>query len=302
MKEILIEVEGLSKNFGNIPAVKCANFSVRAGCITAFLGENGAGKTTTIKMILNFLEKDSGSVKLNTKSVGYVSEHPVFFSWLRGEEILRYTSRLYGIPGKSLESLVTNYSLKLSFDPGLLSRKVQTYSLGNQKKFFYLQSLILSPELLIVDEPFSSLDPFSIKSARDLFLDFKKKGKAVFLSTHLISEVEKIVDEFIILKKGSVVIQENFQRMKEAFAFIRLKKEGTKKELFLPLAAWIKEEGSFLEMLISKDKIDLVENLLDGEEESVARTLDLETIFIFFAESFYTTRGLQALPSKPQMF
>jgi len=213
MSDVILRVENLAKRFGRVEAVKNVSFSVRRAAITAFLGENGAGKTTTIKGILGFLKPDAGRVEVRCRQPGYVPEHPAFFPWLTGREILGFTAKLLGVDRNELARLVDRISDAVGFDPALLERRVQTYSSGNQKKFSYLQSLIVSPDLLIVDEPFSSLDPVSIKSVRELFLRLKEEGKALLLSSHLISEMEKIADDVIIIKQGSILLEESVERL-----------------------------------------------------------------------------------------
>ncbi len=221
MKDSILCVQNLAKNYGRVEAVRDVSFSIRRNAITVFLGENGAGKTTTLKAILGFLKPDRGSVELRAKRLGYIPEHPVFFPWLKGWEILRSTMRVFErrVEEHEFISCVEKMSDKIRFDPGLLERKVQTYSLGNQKKFSYLQSLIISPELLIVDEPLSSLDPLSIKSMRDLFGELKAAGHTLFLSSHLISEMEKIADDVIIIKQGRILLEGSVGRLKKDASF-----------------------------------------------------------------------------------
>lgn len=209
MSDILIRSINLCKNYGKIKALKEASFSIKRGTITAFLGENGAGKTTTIKILLGFLKPDSGRVEINCLKLGYVPDRPLFFPWVKGKEILEVTARLFGINGQRRNHLIEEKSIRIGFDPALLERRVQTYSLGNQKKMSYLQNLIVSPELLIIDEPFAGLDPVSIKLVRDLFLELKKEDKTLFLSSHLISELEKICDEVVIIRKGQILLEDN---------------------------------------------------------------------------------------------
>lgn len=284
MKEYFLTTRELSKNFGKIEALKNANFSIEKGIITSFLGENGAGKTTTIKLILGFLRKDSGTVELEPGRVGYVPEHPVFFNWLKGEEIISYTLRLYGILENEADSLTKKYSEKIGFDTQLLSRKIQTYSLGNQKKFSYLQSLIISPEFLIVDEPFYSLDPFSIKKVRDLFSELRQKGTTLFLSSHIISEIEKIADEFIIIKKGKIIIQKNLDDFKNNFILIRLDKAGIEKTNLLGFTSFLKEQESQFEIILNKNKLKSFEDSFKGNRRLINKgKIDLENIFLFFA-------------------
>lgn len=214
MSDVILRVENLAKRFGRVEAIRGVSFSVRRAAITAFLGENGAGKTTTLKVILGFLKPDAGRVETRCQKVGYVPEHPVFFPWLKGREILGFTAKLFGVDQSHLARVVGEISAAVGFSPALLERRVQTYSLGNQKKFSYLQTLLGSPDLVLVDEPFSGLDPVSIKSVRELLLRLKEEGRALFLSSHLISEMEKISDEVIIIKKGSILLQENVERLR----------------------------------------------------------------------------------------
>jgi len=207
MSGTALVVHGLSKSFAGVMAVRDAGFSLERGRITAFLGENGAGKTTTIKMVLGFLRKDSGKVELRARTLGYVPEQPAFFSWIKGGELLDCTLRLHGIPHERRRERIATLCERLSLDPGLLERRITSYSQGNRKKFSYLQSLLVSPDLFIVDEPFTALDPTSIMDARRLFRELAEGGAAVFLSTHLISEVEKVYDDVVIISAGEVVLR-----------------------------------------------------------------------------------------------
>jgi ABC-type multidrug transport system ATPase subunit len=207
MSPPVLRAERLAKSFGAVKAVKDATFEIHSNRITCFLGENGAGKTTVLKLILGFLRPDWGRFSLAAARVGYVPEHPVFFPWLSGEQILRCTERAHGLGREEAEKSIDCLCGWIAFDSRLLSRKPHTYSLGNQKKFSYLQSLFLRPDILVVDEPFSALDPVSIKGMRALFRQFRAQGTALLLSSHLISELEKVGDEFIIIKAGRVVAQ-----------------------------------------------------------------------------------------------
>jgi ABC-2 type transport system ATP-binding protein len=207
MNASLLRAERLGKSFGAVEAVRDATFEVRPNSITSFLGENGAGKTTVIKLVLGFLRPDWGRFFLGTGRVGYVPERPAFLPWLSGDHVLRWTARAFGLSAGEADQAVERLCRWISLDRRLLGRKPLTYSLGNQKKFSYLQSLLLQPDLLIVDEPFSALDTPSIRNMRSLFRQLKNQGKTVLLSSHLISELEKICDEYIIIKAGRVVAQ-----------------------------------------------------------------------------------------------
>ena len=207
MSTAVLRAERLGKSFGAVEAVRDATFEVHPNAITSFLGENGAGKTTVLKLLLGFLRPDWGRFSLAAGRVGYVPERPAFFPWLRGDQVLQCTARAFDLSGGEADRSVDRLCRWIAFDRRLLSRKPHTYSLGNQKKFSYLQSLFIQPDLLIVDEPFAALDPVSIRGMRVLFRQLRAQGKALLLSSHLLSELEKVCDEFIIIKGGRVVAQ-----------------------------------------------------------------------------------------------
>ncbi len=282
MSDFVLRTWNLSKKFGRVEAVRNAAFSLSKNKVTAFLGVNGAGKTTTLKLILGFLRPDSGSVEMNTFRVGYVPERPIFFSRLKGKEILAATARMNGIGRPDLPEKIRKLSDKISFDPGLLDRRVQTYSLGNQKKFSYVQSLLISPELLVVDEPFTALDPPSIKSARELFFELKRGGGTVFLSSHLVSEVEKICDEFIIISRGNIIVQEDLSRLQNEHVFVRLTKPLPDKDKLSALSPWVREENDAFIMLIEKRRLDSLPYYMGASGLGAPEKPDLEKIFLFF--------------------
>jgi ABC-type multidrug transport system ATPase subunit len=215
MSEDILKLSGVSKRYRKVEAVRNATFVLRRAALTAFLGENGAGKTTTIKLILGFLTPDAGAIEKRPERIGYVPEQPAFSPWLTGARLLEYTARAGSLSRSDLESRVREYARLLNFEQALLERTVRTYSLGNHKKFSYLQSLILDPDFLIVDEPFTALDPVAIKSVRDLFLDLKRQGRTLLLSSHLISEMEKICDDVIIIRRGEIVFHDDYGRVRE---------------------------------------------------------------------------------------
>lgn len=207
----MIEAHRLAKRFGQVEAVRDVCFKTRKGTITAMLGENGAGKTTTLKIVLGFLRPDSGAVALAPGRVGYVPDRPAFFPWLDGWTILglapgRAGGRGSG-NGKDFGASVLAAAKDLRFDPALLRRRPGSYSAGNAKKFAYLQNLVLGPDLLVVDEPFSALDPPSIKGVRDVFCGLREAGKTVLLSSHMLAEMERIADGFVVLRRGVTVAQ-----------------------------------------------------------------------------------------------
>jgi ABC-2 type transport system ATP-binding protein len=204
----MLHVSGLRKSFGPVKAVTDVSFTLEAGRATALLGENGAGKTTTLRLILGFLRADAGTVELGAGRVGYVPDHPVYLPWLSGHAVLELTRLALAACDRGWDSRIRNVSERILFDPALLGRRPGTYSAGNLKKFACLQSLVIEPRLLVVDEPFSALDPPSIKRMREVFIETRDRGAAVLLSSHMLDEMVKISDDFIVLRRGEVVARD----------------------------------------------------------------------------------------------
>jgi ABC-2 type transport system ATP-binding protein len=206
----MIEAHKLAKRFGRIEALRDVSFKTKKGTITAMLGENGAGKTTTLKIVLGFLRADSGTVAIAPGRVGYIPDRPAFFAWLDGWTILGLarTRARAASPGNGRDfgASVLAVARSLLFDPALLRRRPASYSAGNAKKFAYLQNLILAPDLLIADEPFSALDPPGIKCVRDIFCGLREAGRTVLLSSHMLAEMERIADGFIVLRRGETIV------------------------------------------------------------------------------------------------
>jgi ABC-2 type transport system ATP-binding protein len=201
----MIEAHRLSKRFGPVQALQDVSFKIRKGTITAMLGENGAGKTTTLKILLGFLRPDSGTVIIAPGRVGYVPDRPAYFTWLDGRTILGLSDGQANGNGKDSGARILAVAGDLLFDPALLRRRPGSYSAGNAKKFAYLQNLAFKPDLLVVDEPFAALDPPSIKCVRDLFLELRDTGTTLLLSSHMLAEMERIADGFIVLRRGTAI-------------------------------------------------------------------------------------------------
>lgn len=213
----MLNVDGLVKRFGAVQALSGVSFSVGRGRITALLGENGAGKTTTLRIVLGFLRPDGGTVDCGAARLGYVPDQPAFFDWLTGRDLLDLTRRSIGAGRVRWQSRVQWLADRLLFDPALLERRPGTYSAGNAKKLACLQALAAGPDLLVVDEPFSALDPPSVKRLRDLFLSLRDDGVAVLLSSHMLAEMVRIADDFVVLHRGRVAARSGFAEFLSRF-------------------------------------------------------------------------------------
>ena len=214
--EKIIEVTGLTKRFRNVTAVDELSLNVQKGDVFGFLGPNGAGKSTTIRMLLTLIKPDNGSIKLFNRSlfkerknilkdVGAIVEKPDFYGYLSAHKNLEILSRISGreVSAKRIDEILDTV--------GLFERrmsKVKTYSHGMKQRLGIAQALLHDPELIILDEPTTGLDPQGMKEIRDLITFLRKeKGKTIFLSSHILSEVEQVANRMIIINKGRTVVE-----------------------------------------------------------------------------------------------
>jgi len=213
--ENILEINNLTVVYGKKPVQKKAvynlNLSVKKGEIFGFLGPNGAGKTSTIKALLGLIIPHEGSIVLFgrphsyilRKSIGYMPEVANYYWYLSPRELLTFYGGLFNMERKSLlrrvDELLDLVGLRDSTDS-----LMKTFSKGMLQKVSFAQSLINDPELLILDEPTTGLDPISRMNMRKVLLDLKRAGKTIFFSSHELSEVELISDRVAIVKKGKV--------------------------------------------------------------------------------------------------
>ena len=196
-----------------VAALSQVSFSVAEGEVCAFLGPNGAGKTTSISILMGFLYADWGRIRVlgfepgsvhAKKRIGFVPENFAFYKHLNAEKLLRFHARLAGVAEEKRIALIPDLIAKVGLS-AYDKLKIGRYSRGMVQRLGIAQSLLGDPELLILDEPTSGLDPSGRKEVRDLVLRLKAAGKTIFLSSHLLSEVEQICDQAVIIDRGRVV-------------------------------------------------------------------------------------------------
>ena len=205
-----ITVKDLSKSYGDLVAVKNATFEVPLGTICGFVGPNGSGKTTTIRMLLSLIEPTSGSGQILDEpishperylsKVGAMIEGPAFYPALSGAENLKVLATLGGYSHDRVPELIDLVGLS-----GRGGDKYKTYSLGMKQRLGIAAALLPNPKLLILDEPTNGLDPAGIQEIRDLLSKLAKDGVTVFVSSHLLSEIEMISEYLVMLRKGEVI-------------------------------------------------------------------------------------------------
>lgn len=210
--ELAIETLELTRRFGSRTAVDHLNLRVRKGTIHGFLGPNGAGKSTTIKILAGLLRADGGEARIlgemvgtdnprARQKIGYMPELPKFPKYLSGRELLELYGRMYGIGKAQLREMVPRL-LGMVGLKGREDSKIGEYSKGMQQRFGLAQALLDDPEVVILDEPTVGLDPVGMVEFRDIVRSVARKGATVFLSSHLLFEVQQVCDEVTIIDHG----------------------------------------------------------------------------------------------------
>ena len=223
MAEILA-VRDIRKTFGEVRAVDGVSFTVRRGTITGLLGRNGAGKTTTIRMITGIFLPDSGTIEwLGDGSgapfrdrIGYLPEERGLYKQMKLVELLLFLAEIKGKKPAEIRPKIDGWLERLELTDKRDS-KVEELSKGNQQKIQLIGTLLHDPDLIILDEPQSGLDPVNMVLVRNLLRDLRNDGKTILLSTHMMAEAERMADEIILIHRGQVVLDGSLDHVRSSF-------------------------------------------------------------------------------------
>jgi ABC-2 type transport system ATP-binding protein len=211
--EYALTLDAVTKAFGDLRAVDEVSLAVPRGTIYGFLGPNGAGKTTTLRMVMSILYPDSGTIEVlghqNPEAVkdrlGYLPEEKGLYKKMKTAELVAYFGRLKGLPAgtanRRAREMLTRFGLG-----DWTEKKCEALSKGMSQKVQVIATLIHEPELVILDEPFSGLDPVNVDVVRDLILEIKGEGRTVIFSTHVMEQAEKICDAILLINRGRKVL------------------------------------------------------------------------------------------------
>ncbi len=219
-----LEIEGISKSFGDFYAVKKLSFEIPAGTIYGLLGPNGAGKTTTIRMVMNIIIPDEGTIKvLNHRTdeemkerVGYLPEDRGLYPKMKVGELLLFLAEIKGLKGSEARKEIDFWLERFDLSDWK-NKKVEELSRGMQQKLQFIVTVIHQPELIILDEPFSGLDPVNTKLLKDVMLEMKEKGRTIVFSTHRMEQVEMICDNICLINKAERVLEGNLSQIKKQY-------------------------------------------------------------------------------------
>jgi ABC-2 type transport system ATP-binding protein len=227
MTEYAIDIVNVTKRYADHTAVRDLTLRVPTGSVYGLLGPNGAGKTTTIRMILNIIAPDSGKIHIFgrpsndpkiTERLGYLPEERGLYRKMQVRRVLKFLAELKGVRGKDADRRIDEWLVRLSLktpekDWGL--SKIDELSRGMQQKVQFIGTLLHDPDLVILDEPFSGLDPINSQALKDTVVELKKRGKTVIFSTHLMDNAERLCDSVCIIARGEKVLDGTVTSVKE---------------------------------------------------------------------------------------
>ena len=296
-----LEVKELRKSFSENEVLHGISFSVESGKALGLLGRNGAGKTTTIRILMDVFKANSGEILIDGKKfkprdyqIGYLPEERGLYPKKKVTEQIVYLAQLRGIPAKKAKESAKTWLQKLGIEE-YANRTLDSLSKGNQQKVQLAQTLVCDPEIVILDEPFSGLDPVNAQILKDTVRELISKEKIVIFSSHQMSYVEEFCEEIAIINKGEIVLSGNLREIKKEFGNNRLilsannlslnDLESICKDKFNDLVTVneIKKDYLVLELLNSTTKNQFLENILKENidiEKFAVYEPDLTDIFV----------------------
>ena len=239
-------VEHINKSFDQLQVIKDLSMEVTEGSIFGFLGPNGAGKTTTMRMILDIIRPDSGRITWNGTKIraiprhhfGYLPEERGLYPKVEVQEQLVFLARLNGLSKAAALAHLDEWLERFEI-PQYRTMKVEELSKGNQQKIQFLATILHDPLILIMDEPFSGLDPVNANLLKDAFLEMHRRGKTMIFSTHQLEQVEELCEDVVIIDQGQTIIQGSVREVKRQHGrnVARLKLDND------PEALWLDDSG-----------------------------------------------------------
>jgi ABC-2 type transport system ATP-binding protein len=219
-----VEIRGINKAFGRFPAVSDLSFSVPPGVIFGLLGPNGAGKTTTIRMIMGITLPDSGEIRVHgapmdratQNRIGYLPEERGLYRKMKVIDHLLFLADIKEVPRAKAKERIGTWLDKMELRPWL-KKKVDELSKGMQQKLQFIATIVHDPEILILDEPFSGLDPINAALVKEYLIDFRARGKTIIFSTHVLEQAEKLCDEICLLARSKKILEGSVRDLKKRY-------------------------------------------------------------------------------------
>ena len=267
-----LKIENVSKRYGEKVAVDNISLEMNEPGVFGLLGTNGAGKTTTIRMLLGILKKDSGEITWNGKEVkrknvnfGYLPEERGIYPKVKIFDQLVYFAELKGMKKQQAKEEINYWMgrLKVEEYKDMLAEKL---SKGNQQKVQFITAILNNPELIVLDEPFSGLDPVNTELLKDVILEINKKGKYIIMSSHQMSSIEEFCSDVVIINRGKTVLKGNLKEIKDSYPAKRLEIDAKQ-----DITADIENAGMKIEKNIDNNYEITIEN--EDKAHALLKTL-----------------------------
>jgi ABC-2 type transport system ATP-binding protein len=295
-QNVTLRLEQVTKSFGDFTAVRDLSLTVRAGRVFGLIGPNGAGKTTTIRMIVGITAPDAGRVLLFGRAVGpeaqnrigYLPEERGLYRKMRVGEQLRFFGELKGMTGREADRAADRWLERLKLSDRRRER-TETLSKGMQQKIQFIATVMHGPDLLILDELFSGLDPVNVELMKEVVLELKDEGRTIIFSTHMMEHAEKLCDDICLINRSRKVLDGSLREVKSSFGrnAVALRAEDTDGLLEdRSLVAEVRPQGDYSEVLLAEgaDPQELLRRLV-GRGAIVSRfervEPSLHDIFVF---------------------
>ncbi|MBR1679744.1 MAG: ATP-binding cassette domain-containing protein [Bacilli bacterium] len=272
----MLKVENVTKYYGDNLAVDNLSFEVQDGEIFGLLGVNGAGKTTTFRMIIGLLNPTSGKITLNgspinydvTDSIGFLTEERSLLTKMTVKEQLIYYGTLKGMKEKDILERMDEWLKKFEISE-YKDRKIKELSKGNQQKVQFISAVINNPKLLILDEPFSGLDPINVEMFMSAIKVFKEKGSSIIFSSHRMEHVELFCEKLVILVKGKSVLKGELKKIKKDYRKKNIHIKGdVDEEILKKIEGVVSVEKNAEEYIVKIESDDYIDDVFDKIKKS----------------------------------
>ena len=299
----LIQLENVSKQFGDFTAVDNISFSIEKGCIYGLLGPNGAGKTTTLRMIMDIIAPDSGKITFSENrqiknlldSIGYLPEERGLYRKMKVRDVVLFIAELKGMRKHEAITEIENWLVQMQLKEWG-NKRVDQLSKGMSQKIQFITTVLHNPELIILDEPFSGLDPINMTLLKDLMLELRDNGATIIFSTHVMEQVEKLCDRICLINEGSVLLEGELRTIKQSFG-----KSSVEIEYFGSIdpirnSQWIEDCNDFgqyaeVKLKTPEDYRPFLRELVDKKVDVTRFELMEPTLHDIFVRSVEAGRG-----------
>ncbi len=274
--DVTLRVENVTKRFGDFTAVDDLSFDVRAGRVFGFLGPNGAGKTTSIRMIVGITAPDTGKIELFGERmsaklqdrIGYLPEERGLYKKMKIVDQLRYFAALKDVPSSVVDKRIDKWLERMNLSEWK-NKKTTDLSKGMQQKIQFIATVLHDPDLLILDEPFSGLDPVNVEFMIDVLAEFKTQNKTIIFSTHLMETAERLCHDILLINRSKKVIGGSLRQVKESYGRNLIALRAVGGEAILADSSVIKSVAEHsdeirIELAENADPQALLKRLIDG--------------------------------------